>query len=194
MTAGRRAVLGGASMAMMAALAGCASRVINYYRLAVIAGAPDPGRTGIITVRPVSLPGYLDQNGIARPGGDYRVETFDDAAWAAPLGDMLQAVMVQDLAQRLPGATILASGGAIGTTPDLVVEIAVQRFDFSADGRMTLVAQLAVKTGTDRGMVAHRRIDAATALNGADATASVAAMSGLWAQCADDITAMLAGG
>ncbi len=192
--AGRRAVLGGASMAMLAALAGCASRAIDYYRLAAETGAPNPGRSGIITVRPVSLPGYLDQNGISRPGGDYRFETFDHAAWAEPFGDMLQAVMVQDLAQRLPSATILASGGAIGATPELVVEIAIQRFDFSADGQMMLAAQIAVKTGIDRAMVAQRAVHATMAISGNDATGSVAAMSALWAQCADTTAAMLTGG
>ncbi|MDE8346053.1 MAG: PqiC family protein [Acidocella sp.] len=191
MSARRRAVLGGM---LLAALTACASRVTDYYRLAMVAGASVSGKTGVITVRRISLPSYLDRNAINRPGGDYRFETFDHTEWAEPLGDMLQAIMVEDLAQRLPDATILASGSAIGTTPDMVVEIAVQRFDFDAAGRLALVGQIAIKAGPDRALVAQSGVRAAMAVGGADATASVAAMSVLWAQCADNVTRLIADG
>jgi len=95
-----------------AALTGCAATPTNYYRLAAIPGAIRTGITARIGVRGVSIPGYLDQTGIVRVSGAYQFDTYANELWAEPLAGMLQAVLVQDLAQILPGTTVLASGGA----------------------------------------------------------------------------------
>jgi uncharacterized lipoprotein YmbA len=169
----------------MAALASCGSPVVSQYRLAAVPGAVrNAGRLNM-AVRGILIPGYLDQNNIIRPGGAYQVNSFANAAWAAPLAAMLQAELVADLAQRLPAATIFADG-AIGTPADVTIEADIQRFDFDPDGSLNLTAQLALKSATANGWTA-RKFQASAQVPGVDATAVVAAMSILWGQLADQV-------
>lgn len=190
MTPNRRNFLRSGLLGGAAVLAGCGSPVISQYRLAAVAGATsDIGRVNV-SVRSVSIPGYLDQNAILRPGGTYQVNSFGNAAWAEPLADMLQAVLVADLSLRLHGANVFAAG-AFGAPADFAVEVAVQRFDFDPDGQLNLTAQLGVKTGAAWAAQAFHSV---AAPQGQDASAIAAAMSGLWGQAADALAEMLKNG
>jgi uncharacterized lipoprotein YmbA len=171
-------------------LTGCAGTPTIYYRLQAMPGAPVNIAAGTVLVRGVTIPGYLDQtNNVQKPGAAFEVNSFDNAEWAEPLADMLQAVMVQDLAQRLPAATVI-SDGALGPPARINVAIDVQRFDFDPDGTIRLIAQLAVKAGNG-GWVTTTYQAAATPA-GTDAGAVAATMSGLWGAAADRISAMVA--
>jgi uncharacterized protein len=185
----RRAVL--AAPLALAALSGCVgSPPAQYYRLAVIPGVTRDDVTQQITVRDIGIPGYLDQNNIPSPSGGYEFNSFPNALWAAPLADMLQSVMVQNLAQRLPEATILADGGAIGAPAATLVEINVLRFDPDPSGNIVLNAQIALKSG-DRHttwLIQTFTDEAMPATPGP--AAIVAAMSALWARMADKISGM----
>jgi len=172
------------------ALAGCASAPTNYYRLAPMPGPAVGFGTISIGVRSIDIPGYLDQNNIARPGGPYQFNTFPNDLWAEPLAAMLQSVMVQNLASRLPNATIIASGGGIEAPSHILVEVNILRFDPTPDDQVLLLAQAAIKTGPARKLLAEKTIRAiaATAL---DATSIVAAMSALWSYFATQTAAMI---
>ncbi len=188
MRADRRGFLQSALWLGAAALSSCGSPVVSDYRLAAVPGAVrDAGRLNV-SVRSINIPGYLDQNNIIKPGGAYQVDYFAHAAWAAPFADMLQAVLVNDLAQRLPAATVFADG-AIGTPADVTIEADVQRFDFNPDGSMILAAQLAVKSAAATGWTARKF--QASASPGADAAAVAAAMSNLWGLLADQAADMI---
>jgi uncharacterized lipoprotein YmbA len=144
-----------------------------------------------VVVRSVSVPGYLDQDGIGKAGGVYEFSSYPNDVWAEPLADMLQGVMVQELSQRLPGATVLPDGGAIGAPADAVVEVNVLRFDPDAAGDVILDAQIAVRRGT--GNKVWRTVDFMRQARGGDsAVAIVAAMSALWSQAADATALLLA--
>jgi len=182
----RRGVLAGLAAV---GLAGCSPAATDY-RLAVVAG-PAVGLAGVtVVVRGVNVPGYLDQDGIGKAGGAYEFASYANDVWAEPLADMLQGVMVQSLAERLPGATVLADGGAIGAPAGLVVEMNVLRFDPDAAGVVVLDVQIAVRRGTDdkvwRTVNFSRRMPA-----GAGAVGIVAAMSVLWGQAADETAVLL---
>jgi uncharacterized lipoprotein YmbA len=183
----RRGLLAGLAVA---GVAGCSPAATDY-RLAVVAG-PAVGQAGMtVVVRGVSVPGYLDQDGIGRPGGDYQFASYPNDVWAEPLADMLQGVMVQELGQRLPSATVLADGGAIGAPADVVVEMNVLRFDPDAAGKLTLDVQIAVRRGTDNKV--WRTVDFSRQMPaGAGAVGIVAAMSALWGQAADETAGLLA--
>jgi uncharacterized lipoprotein YmbA len=171
-------------------LAGCASPPPpEYFRLAAIPGPVQPSAPFAISVRSVGIPGYLDQSGVVKFSGTYQFDTYDNQLWAAPLAAMLQAVMVENLAQRLPAATVLAAGGAIEAPADVLVELNLLRFDPDAEGNMVLLAQIAIKAGKDRKLLLARTLQAEQpAAAGASGTA--AAMSQLWAQAAGEIAAM----
>jgi uncharacterized lipoprotein YmbA len=172
------------------ALAGCSAPAVDY-RLRAEPGPVVSGAAMAVSVRGVNVPGFLDQNGIAKLSGAYRYDSYPNDVWAEPLADMLQAVMVQELGPRLPAAVVVASGGAIGVPVQMVVEINVLRFDPDPDGRIDLDAQISVRRGGDNRVV--RTVDfQRLAAPAAGPLAEVAAMSGLWAQAADAVAALLA--
>jgi uncharacterized lipoprotein YmbA len=168
-------------------LSGCAGTPAIYYRLEALPGTPVSVGAANIVVRSVTIPGYLDQNSIVKPGAAFQVNSFANAEWAEPLADMLQAVMVQDLAQRMPAATVI-SDRTIGAPARRQIEIDVQRFDFDPDGTIRLIAQLAVK----RGAWVRKGFQASAVLAGPDAGAVAATMSSLWAAAADKVSSMVA--
>jgi uncharacterized lipoprotein YmbA len=176
--------------ATAAALAGCASPPTNYYRLAPAPGPAISHAALSIAVRSIDIPGYLDQNNIARPGGAYQFNTFSNDLWAEPLAAMLQSVMVQNLAARLPSATVIASGGGIEAPSRILVEINILRFDPTPDGQVLLLAQAAIKTGATRKLLATKTLRA-TAAAGADATSIAAAMSALWGYFASQTATLI---
>ncbi len=173
-----------------AVLAGCASPPTNYYRIVAAPGPPVSLAAVSVGVRSIVIPGYLDQNNIARAGGAYQFNTYPNDLWAEPLAAMLQSVLVQNLADRLPNAAIIPSGGGIETASRLLLEINILRFDPTPDGQVLLLAQAAIKSGNTRKLLATKtmRISAA---GGADATSIVAAMSALWADFASQTAALI---
>lgn len=174
---------------LTAVLAGCASTQARYYRLAPLPGAVRGGNGTRIGVRNISLPGALAQTGLPQPGGAYDLNTYPNDLWAAPLADMLQTTMVQNLAQRLPGDEILSSGGAIGAQPDVYVEINILAFAPDAAGNIALQAQLATRPAAGQNFTV--RNFTATAPGGTTPDGLAAAMSTLWAQAADTVAGML---
>jgi uncharacterized lipoprotein YmbA len=122
----------------------------------------------------------------------YQYATYPNDVWAEPLADMLQADMVQELAQRLPGATVIASGGAIGAPSGVAVEMNVLRFDPDPDGEIDLSVQISIRRGS--GDAAYRTLAFERRLAPAEpgAVGEVAAMSALWGQAADQVAALLA--
>lgn len=187
----RGVILGITPMALAASLAGCVSVPSHYYRLAVVPGTIRRNVTQRIGVRSISIPGYLDQNGIARPGGGYQFNSYPNDLWAESLTGMLQSVMVQDLVQRLPAAEVIGSGGAIGARSDILVEINVLRFDPDASGRVVLTAQVSIETGATRAVLQLRTFTSQAAPAGPGAADIVAVMSTLWAAAADEIAILL---
>jgi uncharacterized lipoprotein YmbA len=172
-------------------LAGCSAPATDY-RLRAEPG-PVAGQTALaVAVRGVNVPGFLDQNGIAKLSGAYQYDSYPNDVWAEPLADMLQAVMVQELARRLPAAAVVASGGAIGAPSQAVVEMNVLRFDPDPDGRIDLDVQISVRRGGDSRLVRTVDFQRFAAPAAAGPLAEVAAMSALWAQAADAVAALLA--
>jgi uncharacterized lipoprotein YmbA len=182
----RRVCLAGA----LALLAGCSSAPSRYYQMQAL---PGPARRGVsfaLTVRSVSIPASLDQSGIVKQSGQYQFATYSDDLWSESLADMLQAVMVQDLQQRLPAAAVLGSGGSISAPADLLVEINVLQFQPDSSGRIELSAAVAIKSGKNRAVLMTRIVQGSLAPAGPGVPDIVAAMSMLWAQAADQITDM----
>ena len=194
-------------------LGGCASPSPNLYSLEPRPGAvhPDPVLAGgpvrlqaamrrVVVVRGVGVPRYLEREEIVRAAGGTRLRVAGNDWWGEPLRVMLRRVLVADLAQRLPGADILADEGPIAAHPDAEVEVDIQRFDRDAGGRdaeggdpggpVLLDGYVAV-TGPGRPRTLDRlRLQALVA---ADTTkAQVDAMSTALGQAADIIAGRLA--
>lgn len=176
-----------------AALDGCAGAPpAQYFQLAPVAGLQQQTQPGSLGVRNIGIPGYLNQNGIAVPAGQYQFATSPNDLWAEPLGAMLQSVLLQNLTQRLPQMTITASSGAVGTPADLLVEVNVLRFDPDATGRITLLAQTALKRAADNQFLSTRTWQSSATPAGPDIPGMMAAMSTLWAGLADSVATEVA--
>ena len=134
-------------------LGGCASPSPNLYSLEPRPGAVHPGPVlarpvlaggptrlqaamrQVVVVRGVGVPRYLEREEIVRGAGGTRLRVAGNDWWGEPLRVMLRRVLVADLAQRLPGADVLADEGPIAAHPDAEVEVDVQQFDSKASGR-----------------------------------------------------------
>jgi uncharacterized lipoprotein YmbA len=196
MTSPRRTFLRSLSALSLVALAssglaGCASANPNYYRIVMTPGAAMAGAPGVIEVRSISIPGYLDRDGIIKSAAETKLDIHSNELWAEPLADMLQATMVQDLAQRLTGSTVIGSGGAIGANPAILVEINVLGFDPDASGTMVLSAQVAIREGASLKTLMTQSIRRTGPSGGPTVTGIANGMSVLWGQAADDIAALV---
>jgi uncharacterized lipoprotein YmbA len=172
-----------------AALAGCSARVYEY-QLASLPGTVRGGNGLRIVVRGIGVPSALAQTGLPQPGTIYQANSFANDVWAAPIAGMLQTTMVQNLAQRLPGDVVLASGSAIGAPADIYVEINILAFAPDTSGNITLQAQLATRQAASQNdwqLLPFR----ASAQAGNTPDGIAAAMSTLWAQAADVVAGMI---
>ena len=91
----------------------------------------------VVVVRGVGVPRYLEREEIVRSAGGARLRVAGNDWWGEPLRVMLRRVLMADLAQRLPGADVLADEGPIAAHPDVEVEVDVQRFDRDSEGGNT---------------------------------------------------------
>jgi len=187
----RRLLLGSAACLTAVLLAGCASAPTYYFRLAAIPGAVLQSPVIKIGVRNVSIPGYLDQDGIAKPGSDVAFSTFPNDVWAEPLGAMLQDVTVQELIQRLPAAIVISNSGAIAAAVDILIETNVLRFDPGSSGKVILVVQIALKSGRDYQPFLVQTLTRSAQPAGADPASIAATMSTLWAGVIDQLAPMI---
>jgi uncharacterized lipoprotein YmbA len=164
---------------------------VTSYRLAGEPGPVEQMAPLTISVRSVSIPSYLDQGNVPKPVSPFVVGSFANSIWAGPFADTLQTTMVQDLAQRLNGATVIDSSGSIEAPSDVQIEINVLRFDPSVTGDVELSMQVALKEGADRKLLGVQTITRSRPA-GPTAADIVAAMSALWASAADEIAASVA--
>jgi len=124
--------------------AACASPNPALYTLAIVPGATRPGAPPRIELREIALARYLERSQIVRSSEDFRLDVLGNDWWGEPLDTMLSRVLVQELSQRLPSSTVFVENGAITATPDVSVELNIQRLDEDHSGALVLVAQVAV--------------------------------------------------
>jgi uncharacterized lipoprotein YmbA len=153
MSLSRRAAFG-----TLAALAACRSAEPNLYTIGAVPGDARRGGPQSISLREVSLAQYLDRQSIVRSAADYRLEVSSNDWWGEPLAGMVTRVLAENLGQRLPGTTVVQTGGAITVPSQAVVEVNIQRMGITTPGTLTLAAQVAVNQRDGRrGAALHLR-------------------------------------
>ncbi|SDD31331.1 PqiC family protein [Belnapia rosea] len=172
-------------------LAGCASAEPELYRMVAVPGAARSGAPGLIELRRVGVPAYLDRSQIIRAVADSRLVTLG-ARWGEPFSDMLTRVLAEDLMLRLPGTTVFTETGALRGEAGLILETEIQRFEAGPGPAVTLLAQLALRPpgGATR---AARVLRFETPLAEPGLPALVQAMSATLGQLADAVAALAAG-
>jgi uncharacterized lipoprotein YmbA len=102
-------------------------------------------------------------------------------------------VLTAALAQRLPRSSVVGSDTAISVTPDVTVEISIQRLDSNGAGAVTLAAQIAAGQRTGRRAPVVRSFATDVPQEGTDARSFVAAASIAVGRLADAAAGLLQG-
>ena len=178
---------------LLAGVAGCASPPSSFFTLAAVPGTVVAIRPQTIQLRRVTVPGYLDQPQIMRVATANRLDLSSLDRWASPFDQMIGRVLQADLDQRLPEANIINEQGAVSGSPELLLEVDVQRFDADLTGVVTLTAQIGVRPGSGskaRPVTRLLRLTEQAANGGTSAATS--AMSVVLGRLADAAATMLA--
>ena len=110
-----------------------------------------------LSIAPVSVPDYLDRNGLVRRSdGQTRLEVSELDIWAEPLGQGARRVLGEVLAARLlpRGIDVIAAGDRQG---DMELAVALERLDGDTPGTARLQARWQLSRGgeaLDRGIYA----------------------------------------
>lgn len=188
------AALGAAlGIALVVAAGGCGARQTHYYTLSDVdapALAPAPAASALVGVGPVDLPDYVDRPQIVVRTGENAVEQAPFDQWGGSLDDMVPAVLVDDLAKRLPGDHFVAFPQSGDLAFDYRVPVRISRFDVTAGGDAVVSARWQVRDRT--GVVAVRETTARATAEGAGYPSRVAALSRALGTLADEIARELA--
>lgn len=166
----------------------------QFYTLFPGQGPVWAGESLEVEVRRPGLPGYLDRPQIVRHEQPGKLEFSGADRWGAPLDGMIANILVQDLAQRLPSASVYGETGAISASPDALIEVDIQRFELTERGAVELVAQVAVRWVDVEASPGLQRFTLSRTLSSRSTTRLVAEMSGLLAELADSIARTLRAG
>ena len=170
-------------------LAGCAnSPPTVYYTLDPVppaaAAAPAPAAAAPLRVDAVHLPPVLNQPEIYLRQGPNELRVDDFARWAAPLGEMMQRTLTQDLASRLPPGAVIYPGA---TPPSKVAGLTLDVLAFEVvDGQGRLSASW---TSGVQPALQSRTLQLSTPVQGSGPRAVAEALSTLMGRVADDIAA-----
>jgi len=173
---------------LIGALAGCAQSppTVFYTLEAVPSTSPHPAASNAsappLRVDAVHLPGVLNRPEIFLRKGPNVLQVDDFARWAAPLGEMIQRVLTQDLIDRLPPGHVVYPDAPQSAVVALTVEVLA--FDIR-DGRASL--SVAWYAGPN-----SRSLQLEVPVRGEGPTDSAKALGALLAQLADDVAAQVA--
>jgi len=167
-------------------LAACSSPPPKVYTLTTVPSPAASGRPITASVALVDIPKYLDRPQIVRRSGAVELGVDEFERWGEPLANMVQRVLADDLAARLPEGSVVTTSRTLSGDEALTVELALNRFDPDTDGTVVLEAQwrLRRKAGgrakTETARITRRPADDTVA-------AEVRAMSGALGELADRI-------
>ena len=188
-TAARLVFARAPTLALLAAMAGCrSSPPQQFYVLDAVSGAyaiaTQPAKP--VQVAAINIPPTLDRQEMVREDGPDSVKISNVHRWGAPLADMIQNVLTQNLMQRLAAGRVIAPRTA---APAGTYEITVDILKFERDSSGEVVfdgAWSLYRLGSDTPILnRHLALTEKGVAAGYDAQAH--AMSRLLGRVADDI-------
>jgi len=182
------------SLVLALLLASCASSPRSrFYTLDPVpprVQRPAPGL--MLQVAAVHIPEVLQRQEMVRESAPETLHLSDRNRWGAPLAGMIQRVLEQDLAARLPASTML-SPGSLPPAGTQVLVIDVLRFDAGPSGNVRFEGSWAqFAPGSGKPLLMQRVQLAAQAHPVGGSRGQAAAMSRLLGRLADRIAATLA--
>jgi uncharacterized lipoprotein YmbA len=173
-------------------LTACSSPDPVLYTIAPAAGAAQIGGPTVILLDRIEIPRYLDRAQIVKSSENYRLDVKSNDWWGEPLGPMLRRILRQELTQRLPRTTVLNESGAVSATPDVSIDLDLQRLDEDAGGNVILQAEASLSFKGRKEPIL-RSFHFSVPSSEPTSTGEVAAVSVAVGQLADGLAVMLAG-
>jgi uncharacterized protein len=172
-------------------LISCQSAPTRIYTLYAVAPAAPVSRYAgpAIRVDAVHVPAALDRIEVVSDIAPGELKVSDLDHWSAPLGQVAKQVLSADMVARLPSGRVIfphlaKSDGAVGVSVDIL--------DFEAGKNGAYLEASWIMTPTSPGAATRRGTGRFRGEpSGADATATVHALSTLLAQLADQIVVEL---
>lgn len=178
----------------MTLVAGCAaSPSPKFYALSAVEMKvpPSESRSIAVSIGPVAIPELVDQPKMVTMLDANRVHIEEYARWAEPLKRGIARVLVADLTQSLPGATV--SAYPVHAENDAYrVSVDVQDFESSSSGATTLAVNWSVHAPGHHEPVGGRSVVHETATGPAN-DALVKGYSSALASVASDIARAVQG-
>jgi uncharacterized protein len=175
-------------------LAACqSSPPTHYFALTEVASSAAPASAPatllVLRVERVTIPGELDRLELVRHGesNQLRIATFD--LWAAPLDEMIQRVVTEDLAARLPAGSVASINEPAAHQQHRHLYLDIQEFAADERGAVKLRAAWLLQSPSTADLRGSEELSINANDPGADALA--AAMSGALGVLADRLAAAL---
>jgi uncharacterized lipoprotein YmbA len=117
-----------------------------------------PARNGpLIWVDKPSIAGYADRTQMVTRGPGSRISIHEFEVWSDPPGELIQRVVVDELAQRFGADRVMTTPAAHYAMPGWRVVIDVIRFDVDERGDAVLDARWTLLAGPSDRLVVSRR-------------------------------------
>ena len=158
----------------------------RFYSLTSVKGAELGSEPLRVEVRRPSIVGYLDRPNLVRRTSPVTLDLAANEQWGAPLQELVGNALTEDLVQRLPRMTVYPEGSSLSSDSDVIVAVQVLRFELSAGGDVTLIAQVAIQRtdGTETMRRRHEFHSPPTSLQAEDVAQQ---MSAVLAKLSDEI-------
>jgi uncharacterized lipoprotein YmbA len=154
----------------------------RFFVLAPLPEAASPATGNHVSslgVGPILLPRYLDRGEIVTRVGPNEVKPAVFDYWAGSLSHQFQTVLTQNLQTLVHADRVQTYPWYAGAAPEFVVEVDVQRFEPSSDGRAELAARWRLRKGSALATLRAGESSLTHPLNSLEPQAAAVALSGL---------------
>jgi uncharacterized lipoprotein YmbA len=144
------------TLAWFALLAGCGSTPqSNYYLLSVPTSTQQSGLTPTLGIGPVTIPEYLNRNGLVYQRDGNKLDIASYERWAEPLTSGVERIIGLNLGAMLGTQNIQAFPWRRSEMPDYGVQVNVITLDVS-NTRATLIAEWAVQKPLENSLLIRK--------------------------------------
>ena len=142
---------------------------------------------------PITLPAYLDREGLVTRVSPTQLRYSPVDYWAAPLKDNITSVLLQNLTALTGSNRILVYPWPNNAKFDYQITVEVLRFEKTASGDGQLTARWAIKDGRTQNDLIVRESQFTHPASAADTAAAVAALSAALGDLSQEIATSLHG-
>jgi len=189
-------------LSVLLVLAGCGSRATQYYVLdmtepdgkpAVESAQATPEKGMTVSIRQVDIPPYLDSPRMVLRDNGNHLKIAEYHQWGGHLRDNIARIMADNLAARLPDASISMAPFPGSARADLAVLLDIRQFERMPDGYVHLQIQWHVQ-GREGGLKSRlEHLQSRIRMEEGDYAGMASLMSALLGQLSDRIAEAITG-